>query len=133
MTLSEQKKHSDIFYITMSVLALPILLAAILSYINRSYNPINTTDFYNIILLLLGTVIILRKLLSNEMFIKNIEAFFIFSGFALYFCLHILASNTFTLGFLENWNFGQNATIVSLIFWLGSTFFIWKIRSKHLY
>jgi hypothetical protein len=47
--------------------------------------------------------------------------------------LHILASNTFTLGFLENWNFGQNATIVSLIFWLGSTFFIWKIRSKHLY
>ncbi|MFC1898357.1 hypothetical protein ACFLYJ_02175 [Candidatus Cloacimonadota bacterium] len=129
--LSDKKKHSDIFYITMSILAIPIILAAILSYTHRSYNPINTTDFYNIILLLLGTVIILRKLLSNEMFLQNIEAFFIFSGFALYFCLHILASNTFSLGFLDNWNFGQNATIVSLIYWLGSIFFIWKIRSKH--
>ncbi len=131
LILSDKKKHSDIFYITISVLAIPIILAAILSYTHRSYNPINTTDFYNIILLLLGTVIILRRLLSNEMFIQNIETFFIFSGFALYFCLHILASNSFSLGFLENWNFGQNATIVSLIYWLGSIFFIWKIRSKH--
>jgi hypothetical protein len=132
MILSDKKKHKDIYYITISVLAVPIILAAILSYTNRSYNPINTTDFFNIILLLLGTVIILRKLLSGEMFLQNIEAFFIFTGFALYFCLHILASNTFSLGFLENWNFGQNATLVSLIYWLGSIFFIWKIRSKRL-
>ncbi|MDO9576480.1 MAG: hypothetical protein Q7J16_01210 [Candidatus Cloacimonadales bacterium] len=131
LILSDKKKHADIFYITMSVLAIPIILAAILSYTNRSYNPINTTDFYNIILLLLGSVIILRKLLTTDMFIHNIETFFIFSGFVLYFCLHILASNIVSLGFLDNWNFGQNATIVSLIYWLGSIFFIWKIRSKH--
>ncbi|MCK4653192.1 MAG: hypothetical protein KAU01_01980, partial [Candidatus Cloacimonetes bacterium] len=108
------------------------ILATILSYTHRSYNPINTTDFYNIIILMLGTVIILRNLLSQESFLENIEAFFIFSGFILYFGLHILASNTLSLGFLENWNFGQYATMISLIYWLGSIFFIWKIRSRHL-
>lgn len=132
MILSDTEKHNDIFYITIVVLSIPSALAAILSYIQKSYNPINTTDFFNIILLLLGTMIILRKLLDSKMFMANIESFFIFSGFALYFCLHILASNVISLGFLENWNFGQYATTVSLIYWLGSVFFIWKIRSKHL-
>lgn len=131
MILSDTEKHKDIFYITMTVLAIPSTLAAILSFVQKSYSPINTTDFFNIILLLLGTMIILRKLLASDMFINNIESFFIFSGFALYFCLHILASNVISLGFLENWNFGQYATTISLIYWLGSVFFIWKIRSKH--
>lgn len=130
--LNAQKTHSEIFNITISILAVPIILATILSYTHRSYNPINTTDFYNIIILMLGTVIILRNLLSQESFLENIEAFFIFSGFILYFGLHILASNTLSLGFLENWNFGQYATMISLIYWLGSIFFIWKIRSRHL-
>ncbi|OPX28926.1 MAG: hypothetical protein B1H06_02370 [Candidatus Cloacimonas sp. 4484_143] len=132
LTLSPSKPNSDIFPITVSVITIPIILAAILSYTNRSYNPINTTDFFNIILLLLGTIVILRNLLIGENFLNNIESFFIFSGFALYFVLHILASNSFSLGFLENWNFGKYATIVSLIYWLGSLFFIWKIRSRHL-
>ncbi len=132
LTLNPSKPNSDIFPITVSVITIPIILAAILSYTNKSYNPINTTDFFNIILLLLGTIVILRNLLASENFLNNIESFFIFSGFALYFVLHILASNSFSLGFLENWNFGKYATIVSLIYWLGSLFFIWKIRSRHL-
>ncbi|HPR16861.1 MAG TPA: hypothetical protein PLD62_01305 [Candidatus Cloacimonadota bacterium] len=130
MVLSSEA-HKDIFYISITILAIPSLIATILSFIHRSYNPINSTDFFNIIILLLGTMIILRKILSSPDFLENIESFFIFSGFALYFCMHIVASNVLTLDFLKNWSFGQYATIVSLIFWLGSVFFIWKIRSKH--
>ena len=134
ITLKAQETHSEILTITISILAVPIIVAAILSYTNRSYNPINTTDFYNIILLMLGSVIILRSLLSRESFLENIESFFIFSGFTLYFGLHILASNAFLLSvkLIGYWNFAQYATLISLIYWLGSIFFIWKIRSRHL-
>ena len=132
LTLNPLKPNSELFPITVSVITIPIILAAILSYSNRSYNPINTTDFFNIILLLLGTIVILRNLLSSENFLNNIESFFIFSGFTLYFGLHILASNSLSLGFIENWDISRYMTIVSLIYWLGSIFFIWKIKSKHL-
>lgn len=133
-TLNTTKSHSEIFIITISILAIPIILAAILSYTNRNYNPINTTDFYNIILLMLGSVIVIHNLLSRESFLENIESFFIFSGFTLYFGLHILASNAFLLSvkLIGYWNFAQYATLISLIYWLGSIFFIWKIRSRHL-
>ena len=63
----------------------------------------------------------------------NIESFFIYTGFALYFGLHILASNTVSLNFRQYWFFAQYATLISLIYWTGSVFFIWKIKSKHLF
>ncbi len=131
ITFNTQKKHSEIFTITISVLAIPIILSAILCITTKSYNPVNKTDFYNILLLMLSTIIIMYNLLSQKNFIENIESFFIFSGFVLYFGLHILASNAISLDFLQNWNFGQYATLISLVYWLGSVFFIWKIRSKH--
>ncbi len=131
ISFNAKKKHSEILTITISVLAIPIILSAILCVTTKSYNPINTTDFYNILLLMLCTIIIMYNLLSQKNFIENIESFFIFSGFVLYFGLHILASNAISLDFLQNWNFGQYATLISLVYWLGSTFVIWKIRSKH--
>ncbi len=124
-------EYSDIFIITIAVLAIPITLAAVLSYTNRTYNPINTTDFYNIILLMFGSILVIRNLIHYESFIDNIESFFIFFGFVLYFGLHVLASNAISIDFLKNWNFGQYATLISLTFWLGSIFVIWKIRSTH--
>ncbi len=63
----------------------------------------------------------------------NIESFFIYTGFALYFGLHVLASNTVSLNFRYYWFFAQYATLISLIYWIGSVFFIWKIKSKHLF
>ncbi len=130
LSFNAEKKHNDIFIITLSVLAIPVILAAILCHTNKTYNPVNTTDFYNMILLMLGTVIVLKNLLSYESFIENIESFFIYSGFVLYFGLHILASNVIPFGFRQNWFFAQYATLISLIYWLGSVFFIWKIRSR---
>lgn len=126
-----KKDYSDIFVIIIAILAVPIILAAILTWTNRSYSPINTTDFYNIILLMLGSILILRNLLGQSSFVDYLESFFIFSGFILYFALHIVASNALSIDFIRNWNFGQYATLTSLIFWLGSILFIWKIRSKH--
>ena len=133
ISLNPTKNHNEVFSIIMSIFAVPVILAAILSYANRSYNPINSTDFYNIILLFIGTLLVNYKLLSQESFIENIESFFIFSGLTLYFGLHILASNIISFNFIKNWNFGQYATLISLVYWLGSTFVIWKIRSKHLF
>ncbi|MBN1327093.1 MAG: hypothetical protein JW996_04005 [Candidatus Cloacimonetes bacterium] len=126
-----KKDYSDIFVIIVAILAIPIILAAILTWTNRSYSPINTTDFYNLILLTLGSILILRSLLLQESFLDNIESFFIFSGFTLYFGLHILASNALSIDFMKNFNFGKYANLISLIFWLGSVFLVWKIRSKH--
>ncbi|MCD4795677.1 MAG: hypothetical protein K8R49_00695, partial [Candidatus Cloacimonetes bacterium] len=120
ISFNAKKKHSEILTITISVLAIPIILSAILCVTTKSYNPINTTDFYNILLLMLCTIIIMYNLLSQKNFIENIESFFIFSGFVLYFGLHILASNAISLDFLQNWNFGQYATLISLVYWLGS-------------
>ena len=130
LSFNAEKKNNDIFVITLSVLAIPVILAAILCHTNRTYNPVNTTDFYNMILLMFGTVIVLKNLLSYESFIDNIESFFIYSGFVLYFGFHILASNVIPFGIKQNWFFAQYATLISLIYWLGSVFFIWKIRSK---
>ena len=130
LSFNAEKKHNDIFVITLSVLAIPVILAAILCHTNKTYNPVNTTDFYNMILLMLGTMIVLKNLLSYESFIENIESFFIYSGFVLYFGLHILASNVIPFGVRQNWFFAQYATLISLIYWLGSVYFIWKIRSK---
>lgn len=130
LSFNAEKKHNDIFVITLSILAIPVILAAILCHTNKTYNPVNTTDFYNMILLMLGTVIVLKNLLSYESFIENIESFFIYSGFVLYFGLHILASNVIPFGIRQNWFFAQYATLISLIYWLGSVYFIWKIRSR---
>ncbi|MCF7858413.1 MAG: hypothetical protein K9N07_03700 [Candidatus Cloacimonetes bacterium] len=133
LTQNLEKKYNHVLIIILIALSIPVLLAAILSLSKRTYNPINTTDFYNIILLLCGTVLIIRNILSGSFFIDNIESFFIYTGFALYFGLHILATNTVSLNFRHYWFFGQYATLIALIYWMGSVFFIWKIKSKHLY
>ena len=134
MSLNFRKnKNKVLVMIILCILSIPVILAAILSHTKRTYNPINTTDFYNIILLLCGTVLIIRNILSIGSFVDNIESFFIYTGFALYFGLHILATNTVSLNFRDYWFFGQYATLISLIYWTGSVFFIWKIKSKHLF
>lgn len=126
-----RNQYIGIFRLIFIVLSIPIVLAAILTWTNKTYSPINTTDFYNLILLMSGSIIITRFLLLKTEFIKNIESFFIFTGFILYFSLHILTGNLSKINFLENFNFIKYANLISLIFWLGSLFFIWKIRSKH--
>ena len=133
ISLNLEKSQNTIFMIILFILSIPVILAAVLSHTKRTYNPINTTDFYNMILLLFGTVMIIRNILSINFFVDNIESFFIFTGFALYFGLHILASNTISLNFRYYWFFAQYATLISLIYWIGSVFFIWKIKSKHLF
>ncbi len=133
ISLILEKKQTKILIVILLTLSIPVILAALLSHTKRTYNPINTTDFYNLILLLFGTVFILRNILSIGSFGENIESFFIYTGFALYFGLHILASNTVSLNFRHYWFFAQYATLISLIYWTGSVFFIWKIKSKHLF
>lgn len=133
ISLNLEKSHNKTLIVVLSILSIPVILAAILSHTKKTYNPINTTDFYNMILLLFGTVLILRNILSNKFFVDNIESFFIYTGFALYFGLHILASNTVSINFRYYWFFAQYATLISLIYWIGSVFFIWKIKSKHLF
>ncbi|TSA23199.1 hypothetical protein D4R71_09000 [bacterium] len=111
--------------------ALPTILSAILSLKYGSYQPVNTVDFFNSIILMIGSTLILRYLLLKKPFIENIETFFIFSGFVLYFGLHILASNIVAFGPLKNWVFAQNSTLIGLIYWLGSIVCIRKIRYKY--
>lgn len=125
--------YNNLQYLMLSVVSIPIIIAAILTYIYKNYNPINTVDFYNQIILEILSIFILRKILTNDKFSNFLDSFFIFAGFILYFTLHILASNAVIFGIntLQNYNFSKFATLVSLIFWLGSVFFIWKIRSNH--
>jgi len=130
ISLILEKKQTKILIIVLITLSIPVILAAILSHTKETWNPINTTDFYNIILLLFGTVFILRNILSIGSFVDNIESFFIYTGFALYFGLHIIASNKLSLDFLSYWPFGQFATLISLIYWTGSVFFLWKLKHK---
>ncbi len=133
ISLNIKKSQNKMLIIILLILSVPVILAAILSHTKKTYNPINTTDFYNMILLLFGTVLILKNILSNKFFVDSIESFFIYTGFALYFGLHILASNTVSINFRYYWFFAQYATLISLIYWIGSVFFIWKIKSKHLF
>lgn len=126
-----RKKYSEIFVITLAVLAIPIVLAAILSYTNHSWDPVNTTDFYNQILLFIGSILVIRSLLGQPSFIDHIESFFIFAGFILYFGGTLLSTNTMLINYLGNWGLGRFAIFISLIFWLGSSFFVWKIRSRY--
>jgi hypothetical protein len=133
ISLNLGKNQNKILIIILLILSVPVILAAVLSHTKKTYNPINTTDFYNMILLLFGTVLILKKILSNETFVENIESFFIYTGFALYFGLHILASNTVSINFQHYWFFAQHATLISLIYWTGSVLFIWKIKSNSLF
>lgn len=130
ISLILEKKQTKILIIVLITLSIPVILAAILSHTKETWNPINTTDFYNMILLLFGTVFILRNILSIGSFVDNIESFFIYTGFALYFGLHIIASNKLSLDFLSYWPFGQFATLISLIYWTGSVFFLWKLKHK---
>ena len=111
--------------------ALSIVLGAILSLKYKNYQPINTVGFFNALILGIGSILVLWHLLLKKPFIENIETFFIFSGFILYFGLHILSSNILTFGLLKNWVFCQNATLIGLIYWLGSIVCIRKIRYKY--
>ncbi len=115
----------------IAISALPIVLGAILSLKYKNYQPINTVGFFNAIILVIGSVLILRHLLLKKPFIENIETFFIFSGLILYLVLHVLSSNIQTFGLLKNWVFCQNATLIGLIYWLGSIVCIRKIRYKY--
>jgi len=126
-----RKNYSELYIIIISILAIPIILSALLSYTNRSYNPVNASDFYNSILLILGSILILRSVINCHPFVDNIESFFIFSGFILYFGLHILASNALSIDFLQKFNFATYASFISLLYWFGSIFLIWNFRSKH--
>jgi len=130
LTGAKQRYH-DLFIILIAIVAIPIILASIMCWAQKTYSPINTADFYNMMLLMVGSIMIVRLLLQKHNFIDQIESFFIFAGFLLYFSLHILAGNVLSIDFLANFNFVTFANLISLIFWLGSLFFIWKIRSKH--
>ena len=125
------KRNKVLFLISVSILSMLSIFAAIFTHYMKSYIPINTIDFYNSIILIICVLAILKQILSQDSFIENIESFFIFTGFTLYFGLHILASNVTNIDFIKNWGFGQIATIASLIYWIGSGFLIWKIRSSY--
>ena len=113
-------------------LLIPTIVASILSYFQESYYSLNTMDFYNKIFFLFVSIIILHKILKNVFFIHNLKSFFIFSGFVLYFSLHIVGRVLLMYG--QDWQFNKTANLISLFFWLGSTFFIWNInKSKHLF
>lgn len=131
LKLSNQD-YSFLSLIISGLLSLPIAFAAILAFKTKSYRPVNNVDFYCIIFLAVLSAVNLRFILTKVSFVKNIESFFIFSGFIMYFGLHILATNTTIFDFLKNWDFVQNATMISLIYWLGSVLLAWKIRSKHM-
>ena len=124
-------KYTELKYLVLSIFSIPIILAPILTWTYKSYAPVNTMDFYNLILFMMGTIYIEKMVLFSSDFPVFIEVFFIYAGFTLDFGLHILASNVISINFIGNYNFSQFATLVSLIFWIGSVFFIWKIRSKH--
>jgi len=118
-------------WIEIIIPALPTTLAAILSFKYANYQPVNIVDFFNLIILLTSSVLIIRYILLKKSFIEYIESIFIFSGFVLYFCLHILASNILTFDFLKYWSFGKNATLIGFIYWIGSIVCIQKIRSRY--
>ena len=121
----------DYSWLAIVIPALPITLAAILSFIYGNYQPVNIVDFFNSLILIIGSSLILRYLLFKKPFIENIETFFIFSGFILYFGLHILASNIMAFGFLKYFIFAKNATLIGLIYWVGSIVCIRRIRYKY--
>ena len=68
----------DYAWFAIVIPALPIIFGAILSLKYRSYQPVNTVDFFNRLILMIGSILVLRHLLFKKPFIKNIEAFFIF-------------------------------------------------------
>ena len=118
-------------WIEIIIPALPTTLAAILSFKYSNYQPVNIVDFFNSLILLTGSVLIVRYILLKKSFVENIETIFIFSGFILYFILHILASNILTFDFLKYWSFGKNATLIGFIYWIGSIVCIRKIRYRY--
>ncbi|MFO7895977.1 MAG: hypothetical protein R6U84_03505 [Candidatus Cloacimonadales bacterium] len=126
------KKFHDYYILIIAILSIPVILAGIIAVIRWDYKPINLVDFNFQIILMVGSIWVLKNILSQEDFLQNIEAFFIFSGMVMLFAIHIIASNSQLFGFLKNWKFGHIATIVSQIFWLGGVFTSWKIRSKYL-
>ncbi|MBT6994658.1 MAG: hypothetical protein HN952_06880 [Candidatus Cloacimonetes bacterium] len=118
--------------IVILLLMIPSIFASVFSYMRDDYYPLNTIDFYNKILFLVLSIVILSNILKSESFVQNLKAFFIFSGFVLYFGLHIVGRVLLMYG--QDWQFNKMANLVSLFFWLGSTFFIWNIKkSKHLF
>jgi len=111
--------------------SLPIIFGSIFSYQLLSYQPVNTIDFVNSLILLLGSIIILWYLLIKKDFLKNIESFFIFSGFVLYFIFHVLSSNIMFFDFLRHWNFANLSLLIVHYFWIGSILCTQRIRSKY--
>lgn len=122
----------DYVWFAILIPALPTILGAILSLKFENYQPINTVGFFNSLIMVIGSVLVLWHLLLKKPFVENIETFFIFSGFILCFGLHILVSNIITFGFLRNWVFAQNSTLIGLVYWLGSIICIRKIRYRYL-
>ncbi|MCK4358575.1 MAG: hypothetical protein KAW92_07495 [Candidatus Cloacimonetes bacterium] len=121
----------DYVWFAILIPALPTILGIILSLKYKSYQPANTVDFFNSVILLIGSTLVLFYLLLKKPFIENIETFFVFSGFILYFGLHILASNIMIFGFFKHLVFAKNATLIGLIYWLGSVICIRKIRYRY--
>jgi len=116
----------------LAVISMPVIISAFLTLHLENFGILNTTDVYYLIILMLGCIYILYHNLKQEDFIENIEIFFIFSGFVLFFSLNILLQNVLMFDYSRFWSFRQFSTILSQIYWLGSVFIIWKIRSKHL-
>lgn len=127
-----QNYQSIVIGLLLALFSMPAIISAFLTFNLRNFSILNTADFYYLILLVLGCIYILYITLRETSFLDNIETFFIFSGFALYFSLDLLLQNVLMLDYSKFWSIRQFSTILSQVYWLGSVIIIWKIRSKHL-
>jgi len=121
----------DYKWLAVIIPSIPVISGSILSYHSASYQPVNRVDFFNSLLLLLCSSLILWIFFVKKDFLKNLEAFFIFCGFILFFILHILASNILFFDFLKHWNFASLSTLIVHYFWIGSILCTQRIRSKY--
>jgi len=121
----------DYIWLAVSIPALPIFLGAIFSYYYGSYQPVNVVEFFNALIILIFSVLVLRYLLIKEEFAENLESFFIFSGFILYFFLQILATNIMSFNFLKHWYFSEISTLLVQYFWFGSILCIQRVKYKY--
>jgi len=118
------------FPLIIIFVSIPIIFTTILSFFYKSYIFLNKVDFISILILAIIGAINLRFILFTKKFVDFSESFLIFSGFILYFGLQILTSNSAMFNFLGSWYIAQNATLISLLFWIGSALLVWKLRSK---
>ena len=114
----------------LAFIGLIISIAVYQTIDKLNYQILCRFDFYENLVIFTGASYIVYTICKKDLFVEELEAFFIFFGVILYSFMHILATILLIFDISKNFVFASNATLLTFIYWMSIIQWIRRLRSE---